>query len=653
MNLLTIAWKPIRHQSRSYAAYFLSSGFAVWLFYLYASLIFHPLFQGDAVAPSIRQIMLFLVGLVALFSVLFILYSHSAFLKARQRDLGLMTLLGLTPVQVAQVVHWENGIIGLGAMTTGIGLGVVSGKLFFLAVVRALQFSGEISFHLSAGALVLTVAVFGGVFTLVSLYGQLVLWRQPVAELIRGAARPMAQPRTSPWLGAAAAITLGLAYGIALTARGPEEMDERFLPYLGLLLVGTYLLFTQGTVALLRLLKRRPGIYYRNVNLMIIAQLVFKVRDHARILFIVSMLTTGVLIAAGLFYTSYRETEARAVQAMPTHLMLAESPTAFASTAARMPGAPPKAIPPGRVDQVLREEGVKVADSAHARLLQGGLQSGDRPISTPVGILALTEFNRWQQMLGRPPISLEPATITVLRSGGWASSAAVPRISVGGEPVELEVRLGSGPLGLNSSLLTYMVAIMEDSAFEKLHSEHSARWGGMLHGWQTEAWQSARPAVRKLYGEMGYPLVLGDGNSNRPLTATVIHFDTLKQGFGFMLILLTFVSLFFLLAAGNMVYFKLFTDAQDDRRQIQGLRKLGLRSDEAERMVTAQALTLYLVPFLVAMTHAAAAMQMLGMGIEYDVWHHLDEVMAVYLLLYLIYYLVARRSYAGVVLGRG
>lgn len=87
MNLLTIAWKSIRHQSRSYAAYFLSSGFAVWLFYLYASLIFHPLFQGEAVAPSIRQIMLFLVGLVALFSVLFILYSHSAFLKARQRDL--------------------------------------------------------------------------------------------------------------------------------------------------------------------------------------------------------------------------------------------------------------------------------------------------------------------------------------------------------------------------------------------------------------------------------------------------------------------------------------------------------------------------------------------------------------------------------------
>lgn len=121
---------------------------------------------------------------------------------------------------------------------------------------------------------------------------------------------------------------------------------ERFLPYLGLLLVGTNLLFTQGTVALLRLLKRRPGIYYRNVNLMIIAQLVYKVRDHARILFMVSMLTTGVLIAAGLFYTSYRETEARAVQAMPVHLMLAESPTAFASIAVRMPGAPPRAIPP-------------------------------------------------------------------------------------------------------------------------------------------------------------------------------------------------------------------------------------------------------------------------------------------------------------------
>lgn len=653
MSLFKIAWKSIGHQARSYAAYFLSSSFAIWLFYLYASLLFHPLFQGETVAESIRQIMLFLEALVGLFSVLFILYAHSAFLKARQRDLGLMTLLGLTPAQVARVVHWENGIIGLGAMACGIGLGMVSGKLFFLAVVRALQFPGAIPYHFSAGALLLTLSVFGAVFALVSLYGQMVLWRQPVAELIRGSLRPKTPPRVSPWLAAGAALSLTAAYGLALTARGPADMDERFLPYLGLVLAGTYLLFTQGSVALLRALKRRTRLYYRSTNLLVIAQLVYKVRDNARILFMVSLLNTGVLIAGGLFYTSYRETEARVTKEIPVHLMLADGPAASAAVTARMPGAPQKAVAPDRVEEVLRQEGVKVVDSAHARVLQGFLQTGDQPAYTPVGLLSLSEFNGWQQMLRQAHLSLEEGSIALLGARLSGTGGLPPRIWVGGRPLAIPVRPDAHRALFNPGTLTYRVAVVPDSRFDEMYREQSGQWGGKLHGWQAESWQSIRPAVTQLYQEMGYPLTLGDGGSNRPLTATVAHFDTLKQGFGFMLILLAFVSLFFMLAAGNMLYFKLFTDVHDDRRQFVGLRKIGLCADEAERVVTAQALVLFLLPFLVATVHAAGALHMLGVGIQYTVWRHLGEVTGVYLLLYLLYYLAARRSYAGVVLGRG
>lgn len=42
MTLLHLAWRNVRHQARNYAAFFLSSAFAAWMFFLYGSLLLHP-----------------------------------------------------------------------------------------------------------------------------------------------------------------------------------------------------------------------------------------------------------------------------------------------------------------------------------------------------------------------------------------------------------------------------------------------------------------------------------------------------------------------------------------------------------------------------------------------------------------------------------
>jgi hypothetical protein len=53
LSLISLAVKNLRHNSRSYAAFFLSSTFAVWMFYLFGSLVDHPdLMKLRRTAPS-------------------------------------------------------------------------------------------------------------------------------------------------------------------------------------------------------------------------------------------------------------------------------------------------------------------------------------------------------------------------------------------------------------------------------------------------------------------------------------------------------------------------------------------------------------------------------------------------------------------------
>lgn len=274
-------------------------------FFLYASLLMHPYLKSGNVPGEFRFMLLLVEYVIGLFSVLFILYSHSAFLKVRRKELGLLTVLGMLPGQITRLIHYENSIIGFGAITAGVGLGVVFSKLFFLAISRALDLPEPIPFEFSAQAVVVTYLVFGAIFALISLYGQIMLRSLPVAEVLRGASRPKPQPRFSLWLVALCVLSIGGAYGLALSSTG-SNLERRLLPIMVLLLAGTYLLFTQSSVAILRGLQRNRGVYYRHTNLLTVSQMVHKMKDNSRILFMVTILPTLVLGMVGLYYGPIR-----------------------------------------------------------------------------------------------------------------------------------------------------------------------------------------------------------------------------------------------------------------------------------------------------------------------------------------------------------
>lgn len=77
--------------------------------------------------------------------------------------------------------------------------------------------------------------------------------------------------------------------------------------------------------------------------------------------------------------------------------------------------------------------------------------------------------------------------------------------------------------------------------------------------------------------------------------------------YGTMLFAALLVGTVFFIAAGSMLYFRLYADLDDDGRQYAAVSKLGLTEKELNRSVTVQLATLFFAPIAFAIVHSAFA----------------------------------------------
>lgn len=303
MTFRSLAFNNVLGKWRSYAAFFLSSVFSVAIFYMYAAFLAHPdVASGEwPAAAKVRQGMEIGEYVIILFSFLFMLYSGSAFLRTRQKELGLFSLFGMTRSQLRRLLVYENAVIAVLSTISGIFLGILFSKLFFMSLAALLGMADSIAFAVPPLAVGLTAGAFFVLFSAITAWTALRVGKTEIVDMLQASRRPRDELVYSPRLVPLAIVCLSLAYAMAFALR-PANLDFLVLPILLTVLLGTYLVFTQWTLWLLNVLQNRPNIRYRGTNLIVLARLGYAVRDNARMLFIVSVLSAVILTVSSAFY---------------------------------------------------------------------------------------------------------------------------------------------------------------------------------------------------------------------------------------------------------------------------------------------------------------------------------------------------------------
>ena len=96
MNYFSMALNNIRKKSESYFSYFLSTTFAVSIFYIFCSIYYNPAFMKFHTGTMKIELIFKASAFVVLaFSGVFVYYANSLFIKSRKKEIAIFSLLGM------------------------------------------------------------------------------------------------------------------------------------------------------------------------------------------------------------------------------------------------------------------------------------------------------------------------------------------------------------------------------------------------------------------------------------------------------------------------------------------------------------------------------------------------------------------------------
>ena len=291
-----LAAQGMRQNRRFFVPYLLALAGLTAAFYVMSALCADPgvlHMRGFAYVMVMMQIGMFVAGVL---SAILLLYINSFLMKQRKKELGLYNILGMGKENIALIQCWESlytAILGIGG---GLLLGVALHKLATVALVSLLKFSIPFHSSLSLPAMAQT-AVFFGLLLLLALALNLFRVRlsKPI-ELLHGGSVGEKEPRTRWLLAAVGAVCLGAGYFIAVTTKDPALAMAFYFLAVILVIIGTYCLFTAGSIALLKMLRKNKGFYYQTGHFIGVSGMLYRMKRNAVGLANICILSTMVMV---------------------------------------------------------------------------------------------------------------------------------------------------------------------------------------------------------------------------------------------------------------------------------------------------------------------------------------------------------------------
>lgn len=291
-----MAVKGVIANGTVYYPYLAAGIFAVFTYFVFASILQNDLIKTlprSAYAWLLLEIGKGLLGIILLF---FLIYANSFLIKHRKKEIGLYSLLGLEKKHIGIMLFLETLLLYGVVMAGGIALGTVLSKLFFLLLLKLSNLPVDVEFVFTLKAFKETLLYFAAVF-LFNFINQLwELSKARPAELLSGNKKGEKEPKFLFAWTLAGITVLGAGYDTAIRAQVDSMIFMNFFLAVFLVVAGTYLLFTSGSITFLKLMRHNKKVYYKPANFITISGMFYRMKKNAASLVNICIFSTMVII---------------------------------------------------------------------------------------------------------------------------------------------------------------------------------------------------------------------------------------------------------------------------------------------------------------------------------------------------------------------
>ncbi len=291
-----LALDGIRKNKRLYIPYIMTGSIMVMMYYILSFLCESPTIDKMRGGSVLADILPLGCAVIAVFSLMFLFYTNSFLIKQRYREFGLYNILGMDKKNVCKIMLWENIFVALAAVVTGTVFGVAFSKLAELGLLNILN--ADINYDLNVGteSLWQTALVFSGIY-LVLLFNSIVkVFRSKPLELVQSVKAGEKVPKKTWILAVIGVLVLAAAYYLAVSIEEPITALVWFFIAVVLVIIGTYLIFIAGSVAVCKLLQKNKKYYYKANHFVSISSMVYRMKRNGAGLAAICILLTMVLV---------------------------------------------------------------------------------------------------------------------------------------------------------------------------------------------------------------------------------------------------------------------------------------------------------------------------------------------------------------------
>lgn len=623
MTFSQLAFKNVSQNVRAYGAYYLSSTFSVTVFFLYALFIYHPhITNGEGVPGAVRQGMITAEFIIYFFSFFFIFYAVSSFLKMRNKEFGIFVMHGMTKLQLVRMIFIENMLVGISALATGIGVGLLFGKLFFMLASAVMQIH-NLPFYIPWQAMKITTIVFFILFFVVSFITSLFVQSRKVIALLKGNRKAKKEPKSSIILSLLAALLLTTGYTLSITAHAGSVMFLLF-PVSIIVIIGTYFLYTQLSVFILRVLKKRKYIYWKKTNLLSFSLLAYRVRDNARMFFMVTIVSTVAFCAIGTFAAFLNVQKSETIKNVPFAFNFI--------TYNEHQGQ--KEQYEREIETTFKKEDVTYEKVEAKVKFQSAVKENNL-----VTILNESDYNTFAKKLGYETVVLKGNEAARVPSfgleGNMASELKGEKIQFIESGQEIRVARVMKHNIFSGGAFPGKIFVVSNDMYERvIGSPQTANYTG----YEVADWEDTTDVAiqleTKLFQKWQYEF-----------SSRITTYEAIEKATGIMLFIGLFVGTIFYLCAVSFLYFRLFTDLESDAKYYETLMKLGMNEGEMKQIMTVQMGSLFFVPFIVAAIHTSVAYIALQKVFISGILLSSLLVIGSFLLIHTCCFFILRRSY--------
>ncbi|QWH62813.1 ABC transporter permease [Bacillus mycoides] len=634
MNFRQLALNNVKGNWRNYKAFLISSCLSIVVFFMYASFIYHP----DVVSGNISMREMISKGLesmnyiVVIFSALFILYANSTFLRARKKEFGLLTLIGGTKSQLGRMIILEQLMLGSIAIVVGIGLGMLCSKLFFQALSVILKIDKTLPLVWNSKAILITAGVYFILFLILSLFSVWTVGRLQIIDLLREARKQKVEPFAFTSLCVVGIGCIIVAYVLSFQVTFMNFIIL-FLPIVGLTIGGTYLLFTQGSTVVLKALQKRKRSFYTYPNMFVLSNLIYKMKDNARFLFVISIITAVVSSAVGTLYVFFEDMSYKAVTSTPHAISYEEKGIHTHNV-----------IKEGKTKELIKKHGFEEAREVTYVKLPGTqkITMFNSEHEVPMAIVSEKEYNaearkqKREQVRGvhNAPGSATMVIMDMAKDMMKVDLAKPYEFKINGQTQSVQLNEPTPFSVFNDS--EYL--IVNDQDFEKYAKLVPDEEKTKYYGYYIEDWKSTEDLVLDLKKEVA-------PDKQEELNNSVLAYKNIRESGAITMFIGFFVAVLFFFFACSMTYFKWFNDKEQDRIQFKSLKRIGMTDKEIRKIAIRQMGVIFFIPILIGTIHSGFALHTLGKMLYIDLWKSGAIVIGAYILASAIYFMIAQRGY--------